>query len=64
MVLVALENKTDFVQVVPIELTAINQAVKSFFCLHIYYFFWINTFSKDVGPKHRPRCFAEAFACK
>ena len=64
MVLVALENKTDFVQVVSVELPTINQAMKSFFSLHIYYFFWIDTFSKYIGPKHWSCCFAESPACK
>ena len=64
MVLVASENKADFVQVVPIELSSIDQAVKSFFGLHIYYFFWLGTFSKYIGPKHWPCCFTEAPACK
>jgi len=31
--------------------------VKSFFGLHIYYFFWLGTFSKYIGPKHWPCCF-------
>ena len=58
------EDKADFVQVVPIELSTINQTMKGFFCLHIYDFFWIGSFSKDVGPKHWSCCLAEAPACK